>query len=346
MQRYREVFPAFHTLYRLTTTLDDLSSFAMGVCRLYRNAFSADKVVIVCKGNASQGFIKICLENKRSQVKKGGISILTRVERELLKQEKELVLPNRLIYPFVFTHVLGGIYIKRGSHANGFSETEKRWFLSLCEEVSLGLKIFELYQEQKKIMLNYIKSLSQFLNQYVPTSYLHTKIIFRLIKAMTKALKLSTVEAQSLEYASLLHDAGKMQVPSQLLKKQQPLTEEEFKLIAKHPRKGVQLFKNLEILKPAIPIILHHHERYDGKGYPSKLKKEQIPLASRILAVLDTFDAMYFGRPYRRKRRLKEIEKEFRAQRGKQFDPRIVDVFLSILKRKNIQKYFKLSSKK
>ena len=346
MQRYQAVFPTFHTLYRLIITLDDLSSFAMGVCRLYCHAFSADKVVIVCKGSASQGFIKICIENKRSQVKKGGISILTRVERELLKQEKGLVLPNRLIYPFVFTHVLGGIYIKRSGRSSGFNETEKRWFLSLCEEVSLGLKIFELYQDQKKIMLNYIKSLSQFLNQYVPTSYLHTKIIFRLIKTLSKALKLSTLEAQSLEYASLLHDAGKMQVPSHLLKKEQPLTEEEFKLIAKHPRKGAQLFKNLEILKPAIPIILHHHERYDGKGYPSKLKKEGIPLASRILAVLDSFDAMYFGRPYRRKRRIKEIEKEFRAQRGRQFDPRIVDVFLSILKRKNIQKYFKLSSKK
>ena len=141
----------------------------------------------------------------------------TGIEHVLLP-EKGLVLPNRLIYPFVFTHVLGGIYIKRSLRSSGFNETEKRWFLSLCEEVSLGLKIFELYQDQKKIMLNYIKSLSQFLNQYVPTSYLHTKIIFRLIKTLSKALKLSTLEAQSLEYASLLHDAGKMQVPCSLLK--------------------------------------------------------------------------------------------------------------------------------
>jgi len=343
MQRYATVFSSFHTLYRLTTTLDDLPSFAMGVCRLYRNAFSADKVVIVCKNIASPGFLKICIENKKSYIKKGGISILTRVERELLKREKEVVFSNRLIYPFVFTHILGGIYIKRGSMMSKFNESEKKWFLSLCEEVSLSLKIFDLYHDQKKIMLSYIKSLSQFLNQYVPTSYLHTKIISRLIKAMGKAMRLSELEVKSLEHASLLHDVGKMQVPSKLLKKQQPLTDKEFKLIAKHPRKGVELFKNLEILKPAIPIILHHHERYDGKGYPSKLKKDQIPLASRILSVLDTFDAMYFGRPYRRKRRLKEIEKEFKQQRGKQFDPKVVDVFLSILKRKSIQKYLKSS---
>lgn len=343
MQRYATVFSSFHTLYRLTTTLDDLPSFAMGLCRLFRNTFGADKVVIVCKNIASPGFLKICIETKKSYIKKGGISILTRIERELLKREKGVVLPNRLIYPFVFTHTLGGVYIKRGSRMNKFNEVEKKWFLSLCEEVSLSLKIFNLYYDQKKIMLSYIKSLSQFLNQYVPTSYLHTKIISRLIKALGKALRLSEVEIKSLEHASLLHDVGKMQVPSQLLKKQKPLTDKEFKLIAKHPRKGAELFKNLEVLKPAIPIILHHHERYDGKGYPSKLKKDQIPLASRILSVLDTFDAMYFGRPYRRKRRLKEIEKEFKQQRGKQFDPKIVDVFLAILKRKSILKYLKSS---
>ena len=251
-----------------------------------------------------------------------------------------------MIYPFVFSSSLGGIYIKRSSGKIKFSQAEKKWFLSLCEEVSLGLKIFDLYHEQKKIMLSYIKSLSEFLNQYVPTSYLHTKIISRLIKALGKAMRLSEVEIKSLEHASLLHDVGKMQVPSKLLKKQKPLTDKEFKLIAKHPRKGAALFKNLEILKPTIPIILHHHERYDGKGYPSKLKKDQIPLASRILSVLDSFDAMYFGRPYRRRRRLKEIENEFKKQRGKQFDPKIVDVFLRVLKQKSIRKYLVSSSGK
>jgi len=102
-------------------------------------------------------------------------------------------------------------------------------------------------------------------------------------------MHLSEIETKALVNASLLHDAGKMQVPSNLLEKQKPLTNEEFKVMAKHPRKGVELLKNLEILKPAIPIILHHHERYDGQGYPSKLKKDKIPLGSRILSILDSF---------------------------------------------------------
>ncbi|MCQ9205549.1 MAG: HD domain-containing protein [Omnitrophica bacterium] len=346
MTRYRKVFSAFHNIYRLVTTFGDIQNFATGICRLYRSAFRADKVVMVCKNISSAGFLKVRLENKSQYIKKGGLSVLGRIEKQILKQQKEIISNNRLIYPFVFTDVLGAIYIKRSSKIKSFDEIEKKWFLSLCEEVSMGLKVFYSFHEQQKIMVSYIKSLSRFLNQYVPTSYLHTKPMFKLIKAMGKIMKLSEAEIKSLEYASTLHDAGKIQVPSGLLKKDAPLTDEEYTLMTKHPRKGIELIKNLEILKPAIPIILHHHERYDGKGYPSKLKKDKIPLGSRILAILDTFDAMYFGRPYRKERPMHEIEQELKKQKGKQFDPKIVEAFLKILKRKSIRKYLKSSPSK
>jgi len=343
---YKTIFSSFHTIYRLTTTSGDLTSFTIGVCRLFRNILKASKVVMICNNGAPQTFLKIRLENKKQFVKKGGKSILTRIEKEILKQEKEMSFGRRLIYPFTFNETLGAIYIKRDSFLKLYGEAEKRWFSSLCEEVSVGLKVVSLYREQQKLMLNYVNSLTKFLNQYVPTSYLHTKTMLRLIKAMGKAMHLSEVETKALVNASLLHDAGKMQVPSKLLKKQKPLTDEEFKVMAKHPRKGVELIKNLEILKPAIPIILHHHERYDGQGYPSKLKKDKIPLGSRILSVLDSFDAMFFGRPYRKGRPLEEIEQELKRQKGKQFDPKIVDVFLRILKRKAIREHLKLPHKK
>jgi len=301
---------------------------------------------MICVNDTPQIFLKVRLENKKQYIKRGGKSILTRIEKEILKQEKEISFGRRLIYPFIFNETLGAIYVKRDSRLKLYSEAEKRWFSSLCEEVSVGLKVINLYREQQKLMLNYVNSLTKFLNQYVPTSYLHTKTLLRLIRAMGKSMHLSEVETKALVNASLLHDAGKMQVPSRLLKKQKPLTDEEFKLMAKHPRKGVELLKNLEILKPAIPIILHHHERYDGQGYPSKLKRDKIPLGSRILAVLDSFDAMFFGRPYRKGRSLEEIEAEFKKQKGKQFDPKIVDIFLRILKRKLIREYLKPSPKK
>jgi len=346
MQRYKTIFDSSHTVYRLITTSADLQIFAAGICRLYRNVFDANKVVLIYKSVAPLNFLKVRLEGKRQYIKKGGLSILTRIEKEILKREKEMIFNNRLIYPFIFTDILGGIYVKRDSKKKGFEETERRWFLSLCEEVSIGLRVFNLYQDQQKIMLSYIKSLSELMTRHVPTSYLHTKTMSRLTKSIGKALRLSEMEIKALEQASILHDAGKIQLPSKLLKKQKPLTEEEFKLITMHPKKGAELFKNLETLKPAIPIILHHHERYDGKGYPSRLKKEKIPLGSRILAILDSFDAMYFGRPYKKRRPLTEIIEEFKKQKGKQFDPKIIDIFLKILKRKSIRKKLEPSSKK
>ncbi|MDD5195632.1 MAG: HD domain-containing protein [Candidatus Omnitrophica bacterium] len=339
MKKYKTIFSIFHTIYRLTTTSDDIANFMIGVCRVYKSAFKADKAVMVCKNINPNGFIKIRLEDKKQYIKKGGISILTRRERDILKQEKEIFLDNRLVYPFIFSDTLGAIYIKRRPQGTAFSELERRWFLAICEEVSVSLKIFGLYRESKRTMISYIKSFTKLLDQYVPTSYIHTKSIFRLIRAVGKEMNLSQAEVKSLEYASLLHDAGKIQLPSKILKKQKPLTDEEYRLIMKHPKRGVELIKDLEILKPAIPIILHHHERYDGSGYPSRLKKEEIPLGSRILSVLDAFDAMFFGRPYRKRRFLEEIEDEFRRQIGTQFDPKVVVALLKILKRKGIRKY-------
>jgi HD-GYP domain-containing protein (c-di-GMP phosphodiesterase class II) len=284
----------------------------------------------------AKGFIKFHFDGQKQAVKTGGVSILSRIEKDILRQEREILLPNRLIYPFSFVDTLGMVYLKRKVRGSGFSELEQKWFLALSEEVSMSLKIFNLYQEERKILISYIKVLSKCLAEYTP---LHTQSIIRLIRAVGKKMKLSELETKSLEYASLLHDVGEIQLPSKILKKQRALTEEEYKVIMKHPRKGVALIKDLDILKPVVPIILHHHERYDGKGYPSKLKKEQIPLGSRILAVIDSFDAMFFGRPYRERMNLEIVEGELKKQIGKQFDPRVVEIFLDVLKRKDIRKY-------
>ncbi|MBU1122436.1 MAG: HD-GYP domain-containing protein [Candidatus Omnitrophota bacterium] len=334
MKKYKNIFYSFHSLYRLGTSYTDVRHFIVGVCRVYKNTFKADKITMVFKNMESSSFMKVYYDGNKQCMKRGGISILNKWEREILSQERGVFLSNRLIYPFSFVDTFGMIYIKRKSPV--FTDLEKQWFLSLSEEASMGLKIFSLYREEKKILLSYIQVLTKCLEQYTPV---HTQSIIRLIRSVGKKLKLSELETKSLEYASLLHDVGEIQLPSKLLKKERALTEEEFKIIMKHPRKGVKLIKDLDILRPVVPIILHHHERYDGKGYPSKLKKEQIPLGSRILSVIDSFHAMFFGRPYKNKMDLEGVENELKKQVGKQFDPKIVDVFLKVLKRKDIRKY-------
>ncbi|MCM8788152.1 MAG: HD domain-containing protein [Candidatus Omnitrophica bacterium] len=340
MRKYKTFFSSFHTIYRLITTSANVTNFLVGACRIYKTALSADDVTIICKNiNTHHRFIKICLTKNKERVQKGGISILNAREKEVFNKGKEIFDSDNLIYPFIFSEILGIVSIKRKTLKSPFNEFEKKWFLSICEEISIGLKIFDLLNETKKYMLNYIKSLTKLLNQFVPTSSIHPKSIFCLIKAIGKELHLTKEEIKSLEYASLLHDAGKMQLPSKILKKQKPLTDEEFKMIMEHPHKGVELIKDLEVLRPVIPIILHHHEKYDGTGYPDGLKKEQIPLGARILSVLDAFDAMFFGRPYRKRRYLIEIEEELKNQMGKQFDPKVVVALLKIIKRESIKKY-------
>lgn len=336
MKRYKTIFYSFHTLYRLSTTSGTMKDFSLGICRIFKNAFKADRVVLICRNLDTNGFMKIKIKNNKQIIKKGGLSILTRREKIILNQEKGIDFPHRLIFPFSFIDTLGVIYLRRESKHADFNDVDKKWFIALSEETAMSLKIFNLYREERKMLLNYIKVLTKYLESYTPV---HSKSIRRLARAVGKKMKLSELEIRSLEYASLLHDAGEIQMPHKILKEERKLTVEEYKVIMRHPRKGVELIKDVDILRPVIPIVLHHHERYDGKGYPYRLKKDQIPLGSRILTVIDSFDAMFFGRPYKKKMSLIEVEEEIARQSGRQFDPKIVDVFLNVLKQKGMRKY-------
>jgi HD-GYP domain-containing protein (c-di-GMP phosphodiesterase class II) len=131
----------------------------------------------------------------------------------------------------------------------------------------------------------------------------------------------------------MLHDTGKVDIPLEILTKTTKLTPKEYKIIKTHPLKGAQILRPLQILKPVIPIIMHHHERYNGTGYPSKLKKGQIPQGARIMAVADAFEAMVYGRPYRERMSVDIAVREIKKKSGTQFDPKVVEAFLKVAKK-------------
>ncbi len=335
-KKYNIIFSSLHTLYRLVTSFNKPNEFIVGITKLYKNIFNADKVTLIYKLYNSSRLIKEKIINNTYTLKKGGISILTKEEKGILEKNREIISDKKLAIPLIFVKTLGAIFLERKKMP--FSDIEKKWFISFSEQVSVSFKIISLCLEEQKMLINYIKTLSKMLKKSVPTSF-HQPSISKLIKNLGKELKLSEREIRSLELTSLLHDTGKIHLPLQILEKKEPLTEEEIKLITKHPQKSIEIIKNFEILKPIIPILLHHHERFDGKGYPSGLKKKKIPLGSRILAVIDAFDAMFFGRPYKEKMSLEEIEKELKKHKGTQFDPQIVDAFVKILRKKSIRNY-------
>lgn len=139
--------------------------------------------------------------------------------------------------------------------------------------------------------------------------------------------RFSDEEMKSYYYACLLHDVGKVSIPDHILTKPSSLTDNEFEIIKTHPVVGVNAVKHIEGLQDSVSVILHHHERWDGRGYPDKLAGEEIPLMARITAIADAFDAMTTKRSYRDALSLEEAYDRIVQGKGTQFDPSIVEVF-------------------
>ncbi len=137
-------------------------------------------------------------------------------------------------------------------------------------------------------------------------------------------------QLRDIEIASLLHDIGKVGVPNAILQKEGKLTDEEYEKVQKHPEYGWAVLRVLPGFERVSLYVLHHHERVDGRGYPAGLAGDQIPLGARIVAVVDAFDAMISARPYRDGLPVDEALRRLRADRGRQFDAEIVDLFESI----------------
>jgi HD-GYP domain-containing protein (c-di-GMP phosphodiesterase class II) len=159
----------------------------------------------------------------------------------------------------------------------------------------------------------------------------HVKNIKEISDAVGKKMGLDQNKIEDLKLAASLHDIGKIGISDEILNKKGPLTEKEYEIIKKHPLTGAYAIRNIVRLKSIYKIILYHHERYDGKGYPFGLKGKEIPLCSRILSVMDAYDAMTSDRPYRKAMPMDEAIKIIKSEKGKQFDPEVVDAFTSYM---------------
>jgi HD-GYP domain-containing protein (c-di-GMP phosphodiesterase class II) len=143
-------------------------------------------------------------------------------------------------------------------------------------------------------------------------------------------LGLDETALSDIEVAALLHDIGKIGIPDAILQKPAKLTNEEYDLMKKHPEYGWAVLRHVPGMERASLMILHHHESYDGRGYPAGLQGEEIPIGSRIVSVIDAFDAMVSSRPYREGLPFEEAERRLLQARGTQFDPDVVDRFIPL----------------
>jgi len=197
----------------------------------------------------------------------------------------------------------------------------------------LARRSFELYTKMRKVYLDTIRALAAAIDAKDPYTKGHSERVAETSVALAQELNLSDKDIENIEYTALLHDIGKIGIADNILGKKSSLTNKEFDKIKEHTIMGAKIIEPVDFLKNSYKAIYHHHEKYNGKGYPDGLKSEDIPLSARIIAVADAYDAMGSDRPYRKKLNINKILKELKDQSGKQFDPEVVKALISVLDR-------------
>ena len=188
------------------------------------------------------------------------------------------------------------------------------------------------YEKLERAYLDSIQTLRYTVEAKDPYTRGHSDRVSKYSVLLGKYLGLPDTDLKTLEVGCLFHDIGKIGIPDSILLKESKLTDDEYSEIKNHPSIGAHILSTATIFQDIIPIVKHHHERYDGTGYPGQLKGTDIPYLARITAVADTFDAMTSKRSYRDSLPLDVVIAEFKKNKGTQFDPEITDVFLDILK--------------
>jgi putative two-component system response regulator len=216
---------------------------------------------------------------------------------------------------------------------------ERNFLLKIKRDYQSELekKVREQREKLEEKMLDTITSLVRALEAKDPYQEGHSKQVKEIALLIADKLGYSKKEKDILGYAALVHDIGKVGIPDSILMKPKYLSDIEYSEMKKHPEIGNEILSPSIRNKKILNCVLHHHERYDGKGFPDNLKGNKIPKSARILAVADSVSAMISRRPYRKGLAMKEIIKEVKENNGTQFDPEIAEICLNLLREGQIK---------
>lgn len=265
----------------------------------------------------------------------------------MLQDRKSFLLVNNvqadrsLHWASEFAHQILAVPLQRGDHVLGclfaldkatgeFDSVDLKLLTSISIQCAIYLENAMLFGDVHALMMGLLHSLTSAVDAKDAYTCGHSERVALLSRHLAAKLGLSDSEVERIYMAGLLHDVGKIGVPELVLQKTGRLTNEEFEQIKKHPQIGARILADVKQLEDIIPGVLYHHERFDGKGYPTGLSGRDIPLMGRIICLADCFDAMTSSRTYRKALPVEVALTEIRRCSGTQFDPTLADAFLQI----------------
>ncbi len=246
--------------------------------------------------------------------------------------------------PIQFKNELLGVIITYNLTKRRFKEEEIRLLSTFATQAAIAINNAKLHNKIHVDYLNMINTLILAIEAKDPYSRGHSERVSKLAVLIARKMKLHDEHIEILRHLGRIHDIGKLAISDAILNKPDTLSIKERAEIELHPVKGAELLSQIDFFSPYISLIKHHHERFDGQGYPGGLKKDDIPLFDRIISVADSFDAMTSDRPYRKSLTVEEALLELERNSGSQFDPEITRILIDLIKKEQISKERKNTS--
>jgi putative nucleotidyltransferase with HDIG domain len=229
---------------------------------------------------------------------------------------------------------LGVIYACGKKNKQEFSARERDMLCGISNQAAFALDNATLYHDLENLFVGIAWSFASALDAKSPWTAGHSKRVTQYSVAIAEQLGQTTEFVNSIQTCGLLHDIGKIAISEKILDKPGSITRQERLAIAEHASQGAKILEHIDHFQPLLPGIRHHHERWDGRGFPDSLYETDIPLMARVLAVADSYDAMTSDRPYRQRRNRVEAIAEIERCSGSQFDPEIVEAFIEVTSHK------------